>query len=515
MRKLDIAGVIVFIMLIASAVRGQDVFIPAFDPVNDDIASLIDRGYLEDIRAAERPWLISEVINSILHDRPRFDAECAELASSILSRIKAPQELIAKRFFADFNLGVELRGLAKEEKGGHEIMRGRYIDRGFKEEYGSVYKAGWWISKDDRWGIDTRLIFDTDGTRYPWYYGTAHNGRTVGQFDHAYGFLNAGYFKIALGRLRMNWGPSPRGSLLLDSGSPPLDLAAAGFDLKPFRMTWFVSRLDDYRDPGSGQVSNRYLAGHRLSFKSSAGLELAASEIVLYSGPGRLPEPYYSIPILLYYWEAQNRRIDDNILWAIDGSYVVKRLGRFYLQFVADDIQYKSNGPQKFAVQAGTALAPSRFPGWTCMFEYNFVDTYVYGQRQRRNAYLNWGYPLARLDSDQFELFSGIYRQAGRKMKVGSEIIYREKGEYYADDTYPDPVPQDEKFPLGTVEETLDLALEISWNGYRKLYLDYKVGFQNLNNYKHQSGVDFDQFYTYLRISYSLDLGLPLWTKYH
>lgn len=514
MRKLNFAVVIIFLVITGRDVFCQDIFIPPYDPVYNDLNLLIDRGYLGDLRVSERPWTISEVVNSIVRDRSLFDARSADLAGSILSRIKAPQEILSRRLFADFNLGLELRGLSREHQEGYNIVRGRYIDRGFNTEYGSVWKGGWWISKEGSWGIDTRLIFDTDGTRYPWYYGTAHNGRTVGQFDHAYGYVKAGYFKFMLGRRRMNWGPSPRGSLLLDSGSPPLDMAQAEFDLKPFRMSWFVSRLDDYTDPGTGEVSNRYLAGHRVSLKTSRSLELAASEMVLYGGPGRLPEAYYSIPIVLYYWEAQNRKIDDNVLWALDGSYIVNKLGRIYLQFVADDIQYKSNGPQKFAFQLGASLAPSRYPEWRYNFEYNLVDTYVYGQRKLRNAYLNWGYPLGRLDSDQSEIFSGIYRKVGPKIELGSEIIYREKGEYNASDIYPDPVPRDMKFPSGTVEKTFDLAFKFSWRGHRKLYLDYLLGFQNIDNYQHQNDLDIDQFYTRLNISYAMDLGLPLWMKY-
>ena len=206
MRKLNIAGVIIFFTMMTGVVLCQDVFVPIFDPVYDDLNALIDRGYLNDMRVSEKPWMISEVVSSIVRDRQRFDAESAELASSILSRLKPAQEEISRRLFADFNLGIELRGLSRGDKQGYNIVRDRYVSRDFKNEYGSVYKARWWISREGKWGIDTRLIFDTDGTRYPWYYGAAHNGRTIGQFDHAYGYLNAGYFKFMAGRNRMSWG---------------------------------------------------------------------------------------------------------------------------------------------------------------------------------------------------------------------------------------------------------------------------------------------------------------------
>jgi hypothetical protein len=505
----------VLILALGHGIRGQSVYIPSLDPVYDDIGRLIKKGYLADLHITQKPWIAGDVFRSILNDKPLMDSESENLADSILDRLKAPQGKIAKRLFGDFNLGFEIRGMSKERREGYHVSRGRYIDRGFKGELGSVYKAGWWISRDGRWGIDSRLIFDSDGTGYPWYYGTAHNARIVGQFDHAYGFVNLGYFKFHIGRQRIKWGPSSRGSLLLDDGSPPLDMAAAFFDLKPFRMSWFTSRMDDYADPLTGNLHNRYLSGHRLSLKPAKNLELALSEIVLYGGVDRLPELYYSLPIVLYYWEAQNRDIDDNVVWAVDGSFVFKKLGRIYLQMVADDIQYKSNGPQKWALQAGADLAPSRYPGWSSVIELNFVDTYVYGQRQRRNAYLNWGKTIGRLDSDQLEIFAGLYKLATSNIQLGAEFKHRAKGEYYAEDLYPDPVLQDEKFPSGIVEKTNDIALRFGWSGLRKLYIDGAVGFQKLENYQHRDNISFDQFYTAMTISYSFDLGLPLWTKYH
>ena len=109
MRKMDLAGVIIFIMVTTGMAFSQDVYIPVFDPVNDDIALLIDKGYLEDLTVSEKPWTISEVANSIILDRSAFDTESSELAGSILDRLRPPQEVISRRLFADFNLGMELK----------------------------------------------------------------------------------------------------------------------------------------------------------------------------------------------------------------------------------------------------------------------------------------------------------------------------------------------------------------------------------------------------------------------
>ncbi len=485
------------------------------DPVNGDITELQVRGYLKDLSITEKPWLRSDVIEMITTDKTALDPLSRELADRIMELLEPPQRKPSENLSAGFNAGIELRGLSRERREGYFLRRDRFVNRNFKNEFGSIYRAGWWLSRDDRWGIDTRLIFDSDGTGYPWYYGTAHNHRIIGQFDHAYFALALGRFDALLGRQRLNWGPSPRGSLLLDAYSLPYDMIKYGFELKPFRLSGFASRIDDYFDPQTGKWNNRYLSGHRFLFRPGKGWEMAATEIVLYGGPDRLPELYYNIPVLLNYWEGQNRKVDDNIMWALDISWIKSKVGHFYLQFVSDDFIYKGNGPQKFAIQLGTFLSPVRFDGWSALLEINFVDTYTYGQRQRRNAYLNWGTPIGRLDSDQLELFAGIYKRISFDLQAGFEYTRREKGEYNAEDMHPDPVPLDTKFPSGIVEKTDDMRFLCEWRIISESVLRIGLGYQNSENYSHENGNSLDQFYSMVEISFGIEAGLPFWKKFH
>lgn len=473
------------------------------------------RGYLKDLSVTEKPWLRSDVIESIMADETVLDPESRELAARIMERLEPPQRRPSEELSSGFVAGIELQGLSRERREGYFLRRNRFVNRNFKNELGSIYKAGWWLSRDDRWGIDTRLIFDSDGTGYPWYYGRAHNHRIIGQFDHAYFALALGRFDILLGRQRLNWGPSPRGSLLLDAYSPPYDMIEYGFELKPFRLSGFASRLDDYLDTQTGERNNRYISGHRLLLRPGKGWEIAATEIVLYGGADRLPEFYYNIPVLLNYWEGQNRQVDDNIMWALDISWIKKKVGHFYLQFVADDFIYNSNAPQKFAIQLGTYLSPVRYDGWSALVEINFVDTYTYGQRKRRNAYLNWGTPIGRLDSDQLELFFGIYKKMNADLRLGFEYTRREKGEYDAEDIHPSPVPLDTKFPSGVVENINDIRLLCEYQIIGESEIKIALGHQNAENYLHENEHSLDQFYSMVEISFGIEAGLPFWTKFH
>ena len=109
----------VLILVSSPGSRGQSVYIPSTDPVNEDILYLIKKGYLADLSVTNMPWIAGDVMQSILHDKPRMDSESGKTADSILERIKAPQASIPKRLFGDFNLGIEVRGISKERREGY------------------------------------------------------------------------------------------------------------------------------------------------------------------------------------------------------------------------------------------------------------------------------------------------------------------------------------------------------------------------------------------------------------
>jgi hypothetical protein len=498
----------------ARRASGQLTYISTTDPVYHEIEELQARGYLSQLSQTEKPWLTSDVARAINADRLAFDAREKEIAEQILDCLKPPQVKEAELISAGFDGGFSARGLGREHRGGYYYWRDQLINRNFRGELGSTYNAGFWISRESRWGIDTELLFDSDGTGFPWYYGTAHNARIVGQFDHAYLTVQAGRFDFLAGRERLIWGPSPRGSLLLDDNSPPLDLLDLAFTLKPFKLSAFAARLDDYYDPSANTINRRFLSGHRLRFMPGKGWEFGFSEIYLYGGPDRLPELFYNIPIVLYYWEQQNRRLDDNAFWGLDVSWVKKGLGRFYTQMVADDIQRQHRGPQKLAYQFGGHLAPAKLSGWSALVELNLVDTYVYGQRRRLNAYLNWGHPISRLDSDQREIFIGIYKRLSVATELGARFESRDKGEYDAADYQPNMVPFGVPFPSGLVERTRNYELIWRWHDTSRINGQLSVGYETVRNFGHQRDHSIDQYFVTAQISYGIRTGLPFWKSY-
>ena len=504
---------VIFLFTCCGISLGQTIYIPTNDIVIVRIEELMARGYLDGLSRTEKPWIASHVVQNILDDELMFDSQSKLIADDILSYLRATK--IADKGVLDVgtNIGLGIRAGSREQRDGYFYQNDIFINRGFKKEFGSIYDFRFWISRDSKWGIDTRLIFDSDGTGFPWYYGTAHNARIIGQFDHAYLTFSFDKFSALLGRQRLVWGPSPRGSLLLNDTSPPLDMIRYDFSVRPLSVTGFATRLDDYVD-SLGVSSRRYLSGHRLRINPGKGWEIALSEIYLYGGPNRLPELYYNIPVVLYYWEAQNRRQDDNALWGLDISWLKGGLGQFYTQFVFDDIQRQNRGPQKIGMQFGAYLSPSQLRDWSGIFEINFVDTYVYGHRQRLNAYLNWDRPLGRLDSDQREYFAGVFKRLNPAIKFGVEFIGRDKGAYYAVDPQPNAAPLNTRFPSGAIEYTRELSLVSTWEGSGHYFGRLALGYQSIAGWQHSPGLSLDQFLITFQAFYGAKIGLPFWNRF-
>jgi hypothetical protein len=522
MRKLSSRFLIclsLFILLSSRITFGQLIYIPSSDPINGHIAELQARGYLRQLSQSERPWLQSDVARAILADKLSFVGYDKKIAEAILACLKPSQMVRPELLSSSLGFGLGVRGLYQKNRDGYFPLRTLFINRDNTHEIGSTYKGGFWLSSESKWGMDTELLFDSKGTRYPWYYGTPHTGSIVGQFDRAYFTVQTGRFDFLFGRQRLIWGPSPRGSLLLNDTSPPLDMIEYVFTLRPFRFSGFASRLDDYIEPSPDtvdwrQVKRRYLSGHRIDLTPGKGLEFGLSEIYLYGGANRLPEIYYNLPLILYYWEAQNRNLDDNAFWALDVSWIKKKLGRFYAQWVFDDIQRQHRGPQKWAIQAGMYLVPEKFRNWSGIFEFNYVETYVFGQRQRVNAYLNWGWPIGRLDSDQREYFAGIYKRLNEAIKIGAEFTGRDKGQYNAADIQPNMAPFGTPFPSGIVEKIKSLALTSSIHEFNRLDGELSIGYEAIHNFNHESGHTSNQPYITMQISCGIKTGLPFWKKF-
>jgi hypothetical protein len=200
-------------------------------------------------------------------------------------------------------------------------------------------------------------------------------------------------------------------------------------------------------------------------------------------------------------------------MWGFDVSWIKPGLGKLYTQFAFDDIQRQHRGPQKFGMQFGVELIPRSLPKWSALLELNLIDTYTYGQRKRLNAYLNNGWPIGRLDSDQREYFASITRKVNGNLKIGLELVGRDKGENDAADLQPGMAPFGMKFPSGIVERTQNVSLKTTYRNGTFLNSEINIGYETISNYNHIENWSIDQFFITANVSLKLKTGIPFWKE--
>ena len=194
----------------------------------------------------------------------------------------------------------------------------------------------------------------------PWY------GGYVGDFSRVFVvFPIASGFRIKVGRDAIFWGAGMRSAIGISDNSPNFDLISLQGQIGPVMGTAFAAKLDPmWATQPRRYLANRYLAGHRLDWQVSRTIQMAISELVLYSGEQRSLEWYYINPILPYYASQynseNNNRADsnDNVMFLFDFSFRPLNGWRLWAEFLVDDFSYTSrDDPNDLAIVIGAELA--------------------------------------------------------------------------------------------------------------------------------------------------------------
>jgi hypothetical protein len=182
-------------------------------------------------------------------------------------------------------------------------------------------------------------------------------------------------FNFSLGKTPFFYGPAKFGGLVLSPNAFGLDVMNAKVHAGDFYFTTFFSILE----PG------RYLSSHRLDVVKRH-FKLGFTEMVLYA---KTIEFEYLIPLIPYYASQYLKNRDDNIMWAIDGSLLLKN-AKFYGELLIDDFMFeRTPAPNKLGWTVGLKLAdPLGTPGTDLVVEYTRVDKWVYTQRDSLNRFV-------------------------------------------------------------------------------------------------------------------------------
>jgi len=362
---------------------------------------------------------------------------------------------------------------------------------------------------DKKFVLKDRVVIDTKAEKERRYKGREWKNDLTGVLDEAYANIDFRYFHLLLGRDHLRWGPGKEDVLLLSDRIPPFDMIKIEGRVGSFKLIYFATALDDWIYH-YGFRAKRYLSGHRINLKLRFGVEMGISEVVLYGGENRHPEPYYLNPLLSYYGEQYNKDSDDNILWSFDIALSTFKNKELYFELLVDDFQYDfESEPHQTGFQLGLNYAEPF--GWERSYlnlEYTKINNWVYGQNKPWNVYTYHGWGMGSIlgsDADRWSL-ELIYHFT-RDINLAFLGEYRRKGEGRITIPQTPAVPSSKKFPSGVVEYTNQHKFMLTYQPSANLKLDLSAEYNKIENFKNKSGKKKDAFV------FGAKLSLNLWKE--
>ena len=254
----------------------------------------------------------------------------------------------------------------------------------------------------------------------------------------AYLVFSLPFFKVEFGKDEIAWGPAPDDNLGLSRNAPSYKMVRLQTQYGAFKLVSIAGILQpcpdqpdsplcaDMQDSLSSYIVNhmsstparqKYLAAHRLELALAPWLDLGLQEIVIYGDRGL--ELTYLNPIM-FYWAAQSYLGDtDNMILGLDLDLHPGKGLRFYLAFVADDLNYKladykrlwiftDDLANKFSFQFGMLwIDPIGLLDTDLRAEYVRLEPWIYTHKFPINTFRHFDSPLGHNlgpNSDRWEV---------------------------------------------------------------------------------------------------------------
>lgn len=173
------------------------------------------------------------------------------------------------------------------------------------------------------------------------------DSRLAFRLHKGYTKLNIYNVELLVGRDALWWGPGYHGALLMSDNAHPFDMIKLSNPepvllpwifsyLGPVQFNLFFSQLNDERK--GSELANPFLYGMRLGLKPHPYLELGASHLVMFGGPGRRNLSVREIIETLYSnSNRDNERTDSNSEFGFDLALTIPNLKKYL--FLIDGIK--------------------------------------------------------------------------------------------------------------------------------------------------------------------------------
>ena len=176
-----------------------------------------------------------------------------------------------------------------------------------------------------------------------------HSARTEVRLHKGYAKLTVANFDIQAGRDSLWWGPSYHGALLMSNNAKPFDMIKIS-NPGPVLLPWVFSYLGPVQfnvifaqlnDERHGQeMANPFLYGVRLGLKPLPILEVGASQLAMFGGPGYRDKKHMK-PRHLYkiiYSRPSENNDEVNQEFAADMALTLPRLKKYL--FIVDGVKF-------------------------------------------------------------------------------------------------------------------------------------------------------------------------------
>jgi hypothetical protein len=305
-------------------------YVPLDDVAYRYVDALRARGALAALPALERPYTALRIRGAVERDSARLTSATLRRWADALLAAVAKHELPVGAGGAPTARGAATLLATAQSSGRRELM---LADDSSDAEPGAALRlsmsAGPVVAA-------TRLLVDRRLKHDPEFLGKKDRAITA-RMEDAYVAAQWRWGEAFLGRTRRLWGVPAVGGLALGDQAYSYDHAAARIGTDRLALRALVAKLDDMRF-ATDSTAQRWFSIHRLSGRVG-GLEIAASEAVVYGGQGRQLELTLVNPVSLWGLAQYDEKEQLNMLYSLEGSWSAGRGGTFGAQLLLDDFQ--------------------------------------------------------------------------------------------------------------------------------------------------------------------------------
>lgn len=412
-------------------------FIPLDDVAYVYIDALMARGELRQLESHERPYTVRAVREALVGIRRRLESGplrsyATGLESSLIKTTVegAPRRRTGgpdrPRPAGRDDFGARLSGAfyaVGQTSGRRELMLADDVNSFDPGITGRLVLAGGPVVGMLRVIGDTRLNDDPE-------FAGRKDRDIGGRTEDGYVSAQWRYGELFVGRAARNWGPSIMPGLIIGNHVYSYDHLYGRFGTPRIHFASLFAKLDS--DPlGSGRVSNRYLAAHRLAGRIGR-VEVGINESILMSGEGRGLEIGMLNPLNIYALSWRNENLDGNLMVGADAALRTRRFGNWSAEVLIDDLQIDRcdavcEEPSSYGFTFSAEGLPLRgAQRWFA--SYTRVSSLAYRTPQYSERYTSFNVGLGRGYSDYDEVRVGLDLAVLPRIPVKLYLAHRRQG---------------------------------------------------------------------------------------